>query len=225
MEFLHFETHVEFLAADKTAALRALEFYDLDADVWGKIESFCDGSRDFMLSFANYPWYDENFDNEYNMYSLFQEHPSAVIYELGLPASADIGRHVSTLALLHGHTPLRNLLLPISVHKLAADESPELEGCMALVATLPNLQGLWLLTYKWKQYPVESYAPAVLKIATSSPSLSYIRLDHSSWKIQRGTEIRIVALTRSEDDVVAPELFRRWPSLYEQEYLPPTRAI
>ncbi|CEJ94944.1 hypothetical protein VHEMI10448 [[Torrubiella] hemipterigena] len=225
LQFLHFETRIEFLLAEKTPALRKLEFEDFNAEVWEKIESFCDGSRDFMLSFACYNVYDENFDDEHNLYSLFQKHPSAVIYELGLPVWDGAESYVSTLDQLHGQILLRNLSLPLSVPELVVDGSAELEGCVALVATLPNLQGLFLLSYDWREYPAENYASAVLKIATSSSSLLYIRLDRLSWKIHRATEISIVALTESEDRAVAPELFYLWSPIYEEEYLPSTRAI
>lgn len=145
------------------------------------------------------------------------DYPMAVVDDLSLPPCEHYESDEENFAWLAGRTCLRNLSLPISVDELIPDKSSLAKSCSALVATLPNLQGLWLASDYQEFYEAEDFAPAALQIAQSGPALSYIRIDEFSWKVTRYDKVTIVLLTNSEDENASPEPFDRWAWVYDYE--------
>lgn len=163
------------------------------------------------------------------MYHLFEAHPEAIVQELRFPPSYDSEQaYDRRLDLLHGKSFLRLISLPVLIDELLDDDGSLLKACSALVATLPNLQTLWLMASNHGGsrelcHSAHEYAPAALQIAQSSAKLSFIKIGFFSWLVERdrGAQTSVVQVSKLEYNDVAPEPLKLWfPSAFDAVYAP-----
>ncbi len=86
---------------------------------------------------------------------------------------------------------------------------PEL--CHLLRKDMPVLTSLWLFygTREDKDAVVEDYTPLVSTLARASTSLTYVRVRHLAWRIDRtGDDALPTQLDDHEDQILCPEVFR-----------------